>query len=342
MGEITSAEIRGTIVSSAHIANVCGSLFVAVVTSLFSSYKIVCYSATVLSFICLFPLFWFEETPHYLISISKNDQAKQYLRQIRPGCDEESIDIEFKNLKNYIEEEQIRKNKVSWLEFLSSKPIRVPIITLMLINSLASMTGGTVISSYITVIVPDIESISKKYYPLILQVISIVASFLAPVFIDKFSRKFLYSLSTIMCCFIAIFMALIYHWYELHVENYIKWSLLVGNLVIVAIWHCTIKPIQITWKSELFPHAVKGLACSLTTLVQSSCTVIAYKSYVIVTDGIGVYFNYLFYAVNLLLSFVVVFHLIPESRGKSLSDLQTSNAKNEPKEKAYNETKGIA
>lgn len=55
-------------------------------------------------------MFWVLETPSFLASVSKLNQAKINLRYIRRGYQQNEINAEFDKLKTYIEDENFRKS----------------------------------------------------------------------------------------------------------------------------------------------------------------------------------------------------------------------------------------
>ncbi|XP_065207302.1 arabinose-proton symporter-like [Planococcus citri] len=261
IGEIASPEIRGQLTSLYQIFLNVGSITTAVISVIFGSYKSLAWGIAFFSTVSLLPMLWVSETPSFLITISKLEQAKSNLQSIRPGYSEHEVDEEFEKLRKYIELEQTRKSQVSWVKFLKSKEIRKPLFIGTLLNLFSLLTGGVLISTYVTTIYPSNEFVPKKYYPLIIQVLHLLIAINTTFYIDKFSRRAIFMVGAAIMAVINAISAFISH-FDYENEQIFKWIFMMSNLLLIICFAASVQPINSAIKSEIYPQVVKGICGS--------------------------------------------------------------------------------
>ncbi|XP_065207293.1 glucose transporter GlcP-like [Planococcus citri] len=323
IGEIASPEIRGQLTSVYQIFMSVGVILPAIISAAFSLYNALAWGITFFSVINVLSLIWVTETPSFLISESKFKQAKQVLRQIRRGYRDSEIDTEFEKLKKYIEAEKANKNKSSLIQFFKSKSIRKPLITGVLINFFSIMTGGIILRVYSTGIYPDNEYVPKRFFPLINQILALTMALSTTFYIDKFSRRGIFIFgAVVMGSTNAICAFTNYFYLEQNIEYIFKWVFVIGNLLSVLCYGATIQPMNSAIKSELYPQVVKGLCGSLGVISQASSTVLSYQLFNIIKNHFHIYFMYVVLSMNCAILGLIVYFLLPEGRGASLTDVQ--------------------
>lgn len=266
------------------------------------------------------------ETPNFLMSVSKKAQALENLKRIRPGYAEEDINIEYKKMDDYISTEREHKKELNWAKFLRSKQIRGPLINTFILNFLTTMSGINLVGSYNTLIIPDNDYIPKKFYPLIMQCLLFIPTAITPFYMDKFGRKTLYIFGATLAGIVQFSNGISYYIFHQYETSFFKWTFIVGNLMLNAAYGSSLGPTNSAIKSELFPQAVKGLGGSLSIISQATSTILSYKLYHLMSAK---YLHFLYICFSLCcitLAFFVHF-VLPEARGKLLSDLQVQRVK---------------
>lgn len=322
IGEIASPEVRGLFSALYGIFMISGVSTPAIITAIFPSYYVFSYSLVVMSFICLVCTFRTKETPNYLISLSKYEEAKYNLIKIRPGYTENEINEEFEKLREYIDEEKIRKNQLSWLTFIKSKSIAKPLGIFILLNYLTMATGTAFLPAYVTVIFPQDTYISHHYYPLITRVVSLLASFTFTFVVERFSRRSIYMTGAILGGIISALCAVFDLMFTQLETNLFKWLFIGSNLLMCFIYTGTLLPMLTILRSELLPQSIKGIGGSFGSMAQALATVILFQIFYLVRENFGLYSLYLVLLVNSATLFLSVLFLLPEGRGKFLADIQ--------------------
>lgn len=192
IGEIASPELRGVYVGMYQVCSYIGTLFESIIAVIFSSYKMLAYATTLLSISYFCTCWWLEESPSQLVNKSKDAEALQVLRYIRPDHTEDELLREFETMKESINAENELKANYSFVRFIFSPINRNCLLLVMVLNFFASFTGSAPISSYITLILPKNKYFGKKFYPLIAVILKILATIGGSFLLDRLPRKTLY------------------------------------------------------------------------------------------------------------------------------------------------------
>jgi SP family arabinose:H+ symporter-like MFS transporter len=103
-------------------------------------------------------------------------------------------------------------------------------------------------------------------------------------------------------------------------------GLLVAIIVFIAAFAMALGPIPWILCSEIFPTRVRGRAMSLATFViWTSCYIVA-QTFPMLNDSprVGPGITFWIYAGSSLLGLVFVFLMVPETKGRSLEEIEKS------------------
>ena len=103
--------------------------------------------------------------------------------------------------------------------------------------------------------------------------------------------------------------------------------ILVGILGFVASFAISLGPVMWVLFSELFPNRVRGLAISFVGLVNSAVSFGVQLVFPWELENLGNSLTFLIYAVFAIVGLVIVIRLVPETKGRSLEELQAELVK---------------
>ena len=291
-----------------------------------SSYWIMVYVTTALTLLFFPSIPWIVESPYYLLNVAKYEEAKRNLTIIRRGYSATEIEDEYEMLRQSVEYENGVKSERTWIEYFKLKSTRQPLICCILLNVLVFANGSAVIFLYASVIFPPNEYVSNNFYPLILSLIQLVSSMSAILLIDAFPRRYLYLLSGFLSFLIQSFNGIAYYEYECAIdeneENVWKWMFLIGTAIYWVLSNAIISPLNGTIRTNCFRWVSEAWGNSICLICQSLSAVLCYQIFNFVGKHYGVAVNYAIFAVNSLLMMAVVYFLLPETRGKTLAEVQ--------------------
>jgi MFS family permease len=98
--------------------------------------------------------------------------------------------------------------------------------------------------------------------------------------------------------------------------------ILVGILGFVASFAASLGPVMWVLFSELFPNRVRGLAVSVVGLINSAVSFLVQLLFPWELGNIGNAGTFLIYGVFAVVGLVVVMRLLPETKGRSLEELE--------------------
>ncbi|XP_065208857.1 uncharacterized protein LOC135837490 isoform X2 [Planococcus citri] len=323
IGETASPIIRGQLSTLYLFFLALGALLPPIFGVIFSSYNIINWTVTFFSFIALLSMAIASETPSFLISESKLTQARKHLSDLRQGCSEDETNSEFESLRKYIEDEKARQNQLDWWKFLKLKSTWQPLLICILIKFFTAGTGRNLLTTYVTTIYSSNDFISKKYYPLIMQIIILLINIITNFYVEKFSRRTLFLFGAISITISNTFSAIMSYFYIKSNDSIYNWLFLMGNVLYLLFFNGTVQPSNSIIRTELFPQAVKGFGGSLSIISQAISTIISYQIYLTIDKYLELYYLYIVLAAHSIMLYIIVYIFLPESRGSSLVDIQS-------------------
>ena len=103
---------------------------------------------------------------------------------------------------------------------------------------------------------------------------------------------------------------------------------LIGILGFVASFAISIGPVMWVLFSELFPNRIRGLAISVVGLVNSAISFLVQLVFPWELANFGSSFTFLLYGIFAAIGLVFIFFVVPETKGKSLEELEEILVKN--------------
>lgn len=101
------------------------------------------------------------------------------------------------------------------------------------------------------------------------------------------------------------------------------WPLLLLVVTAIACYSMTLAPVTWVALSEIFPQEVRGACMAVaTTALWAACFLLTY-TFPLINAAMGTGLTFWLYAVICLAGFVFVFHKLPETRGKSLEEIES-------------------
>jgi MFS family permease len=151
--------------------------------------------------------------------------------------------------------------------------------------------------------------------------VNLVFTVLAILFIDRLGRRPLLAagLTGIAVCMLLLS-------YGFGSDDMNPKIILVGILGFVASFAISLGPVMWVLFSELFPNRVRGLAISFVGLINSAVSFSVQLLFPWELDTIGSSVTFLIYGLFAIAGLIIVIRLFPETKGKSLEELEAELA----------------
>lgn len=112
-----------------------------------------------------------------------------------------------------------------------------------------------------------------------------------------------------------------FEWWETLVNN-ISWLPLVSFMMYVVAFSLGWGPIPWLFMGEALPAKVRGPAASMVTALNWSCTFIITKTFPGMIEALGPSIVFFMFSGIMVLGFLYVLLLIPETKGKMLEEIE--------------------
>lgn len=315
IAEIAPGSIRGRLVTFYQLAIVSGILIAylsnyLLLDSGINNWRWMFSSQTLPALLFLSGLFFVPESPRWLIKKKKHDQASAVLiRLVGSNHAEDESKIIQQSFSSEI------KGKLSDL----LKPDVIHIVFLGAMVAIFSQADGqNSLFSYAPVIFKQAGMADNTAFAqsVIIGLVNFVFTFVAIKFIDRLGRKKLLLIGSALLCLDALCLA--YSFYA-SLPGYVA---LIFVVSFIAIYASTLGPVTWVLLSEIFPNRVRGHAMGLATLSLWIANFLTTASFPILKQNFGLSGTFIVHAGICLLYFFFVKFKVPETKGKTLEEIE--------------------
>ncbi|XP_073839129.1 solute carrier family 2 member nebulosa isoform X2 [Musca autumnalis] len=318
-GEIAQKEIRGTLGSFFQLMITAGILFVyAIGAGLDVFWMSVVCGLLPLVFGAIFV--FMPESPTYLVSKNKNESAIKSIQWLRGK--EYDYKVEIEELKET--ERKIKENPVSIGSALTRRvTIKALCISLGLMF-FQQLCGINAVIFYSTDIFRDADTgIDANLSTIVVGIMQVIATFVSVMVVDKLGRRLLLLASASVMALSTIAMGVYFYMKENgdSVES-LGWLPVCSLCVFIIMFSIGFGPVPWLMMGELFASDIKGVAGSIAGTSNWVLAFIVTKTFVNLKEALGSGPTFWLFAGITIVGAVFVFVFVPETKGKSLNEIQ--------------------
>ncbi|WP_332631362.1 D-xylose transporter XylE [Halalkalibacter flavus] len=323
ISETSPANIRGRLVTLNNLAIIFGTLFVYFVNWRIAAgqsaswihdlgWRYMFASEAIPALLFFFLLFLVPETPRYLFSKNRGEEALNILTKIN-GSQKIAKEI-------YVEVKRTMDTPKGHL-FSYGKLV---VIVGILLAAFQQFVGINVILYYAPRIFADmgVSTDTAMLQTVLLGAVNLLFVFLALTVVDKWGRKRLLLLGSVGMTVGMFGVA------ALSFADAMGVSALLFILLYAAFYNLSWGPLMWVLASEIFPNRIRGqvmaltvVSCWVSNLIVSS----TFPTLLEISSGM----TYSFYGLVCILAFLFVWKLVPETKGKTLEEIETHWKANE-------------
>ncbi|KAI8086109.1 general substrate transporter [Halteromyces radiatus] len=347
--EIAPPEIRGSLVSLQQLAVTFGILI-----SFWIDYgcqnipseaqwRVPFCIQIALGLLLVIGIFFFPFSPRWLMAQGRDDEALQVLSKLRrvpinhPRVQEEYRDIKvtvifeqrveaqrFPDLSNGTTMDQFKIGCYGYLDLFKAGMFKRLFIACAL-QFFQQFSGINAIIYYAPKIMKSLGLTGNSVSLLatgVIGIINFLCTFITVLYLDKFGRKKFLLTASVCLTLCMVIVAAIVGVYEDDWPNHIAqgWVSVAFIYFYIANFAYSFGPLGWVIPSEIFPLRVRSKAMSISTSANWMCNFIIGLITPIMLDSIRFY-TYVFFAIFCFISFFFVFFMIPETKGRSLEDM---------------------
>ncbi|XP_063994135.1 facilitated trehalose transporter Tret1-like [Diachasmimorpha longicaudata] len=275
----------------------------------------------VISVVYMGLFYFFPDSSHYFI---RRDRVALAERSLRWYNRKKDVTVELRELRAYIGRPQKLTLKESFQQLTT--PLNRKILAMIVcVYLFMQLSGINTIAMYQEILLTTlkIDVIPPSLVVVCVGVVAITANLLAIYTNDHFGRRTMLAVSTLG---VAINFALIGGHYLLFRNQYdisnIQWVVISEFMMYIFFLNIGLTHIPSCLLSEIFSPELKEIGSCIANIVCSFSAFVASKSYQPLLDATSEEFIFFFYAILVFLMFVYTIVVIPETKGKSLQEIQ--------------------
>lgn len=257
-------------------------------------------------------MFLIPESPRYMAKKGNFDKAAKTLAKIGG---EEYAKTELAQIKDSFSTADTGKNELKML--LDKKAVSILVIGIVL-AAFQQWCGINIIFNYAQeIFVSAGYGINELFMNIVITgSINLVFTIVAMGTVDKFGRK---KLMLIGSGGLALIYAVMGYFYYSHITGL---PLLLLVLLAIAIYAMSLAPIVWVILSEIFPNRIRGVAMSISTFALWIASALLVQTFPFLNESLGTSGTFWVYGAICAFGFVFVLKKLPETKNKSLEEIE--------------------
>ncbi|CAH2061124.1 unnamed protein product, partial [Iphiclides podalirius] len=329
IGEYTSPSNRGAFLTTISLAQAFGIFFVHLVGSLVSwqTTALICAFFAYTSFIMTM---FTPESPSWLVARRRYDECRRVFLWLRGDTENEELD---EMINVHVAHEKAKSQsgsaKVSRFESMLKtarrKEFYKPIVLMLHANVLMQFAGGTTMSAYSTVIIGLLmgPGVNAHFWMVFLDTQRIISNSMAVYVINRVKRRTMLFSTGALC--VAAHVAIAAYVYAKDTGTLVYDALWLPVLLINVHFFTVavgMVPMPNVIAGEVFPLEHRSVCGSISLTTSSGFMFLALKTFPQLVDATGLQGTYSLYAVLLTYNLTVIWMLLPETKGKTLQQIE--------------------
>jgi SP family arabinose:H+ symporter-like MFS transporter len=252
------------------------------------------------------------ESPRWLIGNGQREEGKRVLTRIYGA---EQADIEVKAV-----EEAASTEQGTWSEVFA-RPMRRPLIVAFGLAILCQITGINTVLYYGSILISEhfkgASSSAALFANVIIGSSNFVCTLIALRCLDRWGRR-----SMLLTGSAGMAVSLLLFVVAYRIPGMPPLLILACVLSYTGFFAFAMGPIPWIVISEIFPNKIRGRAASIATSILWTSVLAVTFTFLSLVHALGVSGTFGIYAILCVVSFVFILKLVPETRGKTLEQIQ--------------------
>lgn len=312
LSEVSPKNLRGTLVSLYQWAITAGILFSYFINAVFAqavyNWRWMLFAGVVPGLVLFIGMCFMSDTPRWLVSKNRDDEAKKVFSKIEPDIEPEK---EIAEIKETLVDNRQEKT------FRLKKWMIMPFVVGIGIMFAQICTGINTIIYYAPTIFKTAgfdSNLTAIYATTGIGVVNFIMTIIAVFFTDRIGRKPLlyFGLTGVMLSLFALGTSFAFAGV---LGSSLKW-VAVGSLVTYIIcFAMSLGPIGWILVSEVFPLRIRGIAMSVCTVSNFAFNFFVVGSFPVLLHRIGGAWTFWIFGIVSILCIIFVYFFVPETKG---------------------------
>lgn len=319
IAEIADKKIRGFLAGVIYVMMLVGILVVYAVAPFAPFYACsIIGSGFVIIQLVSFP--FMPDSPYYLLQKNKAEKAKTHLERLRTG---KNVDKELEEIAAAVKRQRSERGRPQ--DLVLSKSNRKALIIMSVLNAAQHFSSISVMLMNLHSILKEANSeyISFEIAGIMFSAFMLIAATIADFIVDKFGRKGLLISSSLLS---GISLLVLAGYFSLKKTGYdvggISWIPIAAVMMYAAVFKFGLGIIPIVMTAELFPAKVKAMGMTLADFSYLFFGLLSVEMYQRLANAYYLDLPFYIFASSTLLTAVFSWLYIPETKGKTLEEIQ--------------------
>lgn len=267
---------------------------------------------------------WFPESPYYLVSKGRYDEAAQTIAYFKGIEDKEEIKEELDLVISNVSENVDRQkwtDKIVQLNLPNNRKALCIVIGLIIAQQ---FSGSFSTMQYLEVFFREANiSIDSNIATIIVLAVGLISGALSTMTVEKAGRRSLLIVSSMGACITLLILGiyLFLNAHNIDVSTF-NWLPVVDVILFQIAYQIGLGTLLNALIGELFPTNVKGIAGAIVTISDGLFSFAVSKLYQVIGDALGKHVIYFFFAGSCLIAFLLILAFMPETKGKTFNEIQ--------------------
>ncbi|KAK4876103.1 hypothetical protein RN001_012525 [Aquatica leii] len=259
------------------------------------------------------------ESPYYHLITGNKDKARRSLQRLRATID---VEEELEELSEAVSRQESEKQGFS--DLITVKSNRQALLIMLVLNCAQHLCGISVMLMNLHSILKDAASVMlPSTVAILFSVIMWIAALVGSYSIDRYGRKITLIISCILTGIALLGLAIYFTVQSEGIDvSKCNWIPVVLVLIYAGAFRFGLGLIPIILTAELFPTNVKSAGVTISEAFFTTFSCITVFSYPFLTKAFGLKMPFFTFSICCFLTCIFVIFCIPETKGKSLEEIQ--------------------
>nr|CAD7266896.1 unnamed protein product [Timema shepardi] len=319
ISELADSKVRGALGTFFQLQITLGILC-GYLVGMVGDHRVLAFILSVLPVVYFVSFIWMPESPVYLLSKDKQNEARRSLQWFRGS----NYDIEDEMVRMTESSGDSQKRKGGLGELLSN-PVTRRALTIALGLMMFQQLSGVNAVIFYTGQIFDLagSSIPSVTACIIIGVVQVIATYVSTLLVDRAGRRILLLISDSVMALCLGVLGAYFHLLNNHYDTSdVSWVPIVSVAIFIVVFSLGFGPIPWIMLGELFPANVKGVASAVAAAFSWILSFAVTKVFQNMTSSLGEDITFWVFTGICVVGTVFVFVMVPETKGKDLNEIQ--------------------
>ncbi|XP_018561906.1 facilitated trehalose transporter Tret1-2 homolog [Anoplophora glabripennis] len=322
IGEISTPKVRGVWGNALTFAIYLGQ-FIITVTGSYCDVKRTSYICICFPLIHFILFYFMPESPYFYIMKGRFQEARETLTRLRKKHD---VEEDFLLLKADVQRQMSESG--TWKDLFTIDSNRKALFAGIFLRASQQLGGISTFAVYTQYI---FEKSGGNLDPQVSSMIFVGATCLLNLVgaytLDLFGRRLSYIVSLVSCGVVLLIESIYFYidQFETQIDiKFLNWIPITGMMAFVLFFSIGLGIVPTLMLGELFSASIKAKGLSVLIVVFGIFVSTITKLFHLLTTNFGLFSPFLLFSINCFLSTILAIYLIPETKGKTLEQIQQS------------------